>query len=121
MKGSCCVGVLLPLHGGARGPGGHDGEDVALGLPAALPGEEPGAAARPLRPHRARRLRRARARLPRAFLRHVFVMPVSLHILSNSLHQRLADCRNFACEHLLESSLHVGLALFFQKELCWVF
>jgi hypothetical protein len=51
------AGVLLPLHGGARGAGGHHGEDQPQRLPAALPHQEPGAPARPLRPHRPRRLR----------------------------------------------------------------
>eukprot|EP00955_Chlamydomonas_euryale_P097906 365111-Chlamydomonas_euryale.AAC.14 len=42
------AGVLLPLHGWPRGPGGHGREDVALRLPAALPREELGDAARTL-------------------------------------------------------------------------
>lgn len=55
---AAAAGVLLPLHGGARGPGGHHRENQPQRLPAALHGQKPGGAARALRLHRAQRLRR---------------------------------------------------------------
>ena len=58
---AAAAGVLFSLHGGAGGPGGYNSQDQPQRLPAALPGQEPGAPARALRPHRARRLRRVRA------------------------------------------------------------
>ena len=42
------AGVLFPLHVRPRGAGGYGGEDIALRIPAALPGEEPGVVARVL-------------------------------------------------------------------------